>query len=232
MMAQPSFPPFSSSPSSPHHRHQSSLETVIDFTTEPPLSPHARQQAARKFHRIVDHFDNAVNLGAAAGVGVGSGYRRARLVRLTYDYALSPVSQDNFLRAFFRALELSMDNGEDDGNDNENDNGEDDGNDNENDNGEDDGNDNENDNENDNGIDTALDDQLQSKVFGFADYLFDNFFLPSRPDKSPFRSPIPVRDTDTSKSSQSIYPEDSPTVSRFSFCYSKTARRRRVRGNT
>ena len=207
-MAQPSFPPFSSSPSSPHHRHQSSLETVIDFTTEPPLSPHARQQAARKFHRIVDHFDNAVNLGAAAGVGVGSGYRRARLVRLTYDYALSPVSQDNFLRAFFRALELSMDNGEDDGNDNENDN------------------------ENDNGIDTALDDQLQSKVFGFADYLFDNFFLPSRPDKSPFRSPIPVRDTDTSKSSQSIYPEDSPTVSRFSFCYSKTARRRRVRGNT
>ncbi len=59
MMVQPSFPPFSSSPSSPHHRHQSSLETVIDFTTEPPLSPHARQRASRKFYRIVDKWFTA-----------------------------------------------------------------------------------------------------------------------------------------------------------------------------
>ena len=51
------------------------------------------------------------------------------------------------------------------------------------------GDNNENDNQDDNDIDIDLDDQLQSKVFGFADYLFDNFFLPSRPDNTAIRSP-------------------------------------------
>lgn len=41
------------------------------------------------------------------------GYNRSRLIRLTYDYARSPLSQDNFLRAFFGSLELSMDGEED-----------------------------------------------------------------------------------------------------------------------
>ena len=126
------------------------------MATGPPLGPDTRQQARRKFCRIVDHFDNVVNIGNAAGVGPEYSYRRARLVRLTYDHALSPVSQDNFLRAFFRSLELPMGNEDDNGTDNGVDNG--------------------------TGIN--LDEQLQFKVFGFADYLFDNFFLPSRPDKN------------------------------------------------
>ena len=157
------------------------------MATGPPLGPNARQQASSKFYRIVDHFDNVVD--------IGGGYRRSRLVRLTYDYALSPVSQDNFLRAFFRSLELSTGN------------------------------------EDDNGTDIDLDEQVQLKVFGFADYLFNNFFLPSRPDKTAvhFRS---SRDTDASESSQSVCPENSTAVSRLSFCHPKVARRRRVRGNT
>lgn len=66
------------------------------------------------------------------------GYNRTRLIRLTYDHARSPLSQDNFLRAFFASLELSMDG------------------------------------------DEALDQPIRSKLFGFADYLVNNFFLPCK----------------------------------------------------
>lgn len=119
------------SPSSPHHRHQASLESIIDFQTESPLSSAARNVARRRFYTITDHFE------AAADPGPRASYNRSRLIRLTYDYACSPISQDNFLRAFFGSLELPMDSDEDIGADG-----------------------------------------VESRFFGFADYLFDNFFLP------------------------------------------------------
>ena len=91
------------------------------------------------------------------------------------------------------------------------------------------GDNNENDNQDDNDIDIDLDDQLQSKVLALQITCSTTSFSPVGQTTLPFA--LPVRDTDASKSSQSVYPEDSTTVSRFSFCHSKAARRWRVRGN-
>lgn len=120
-------------PSSPHLRRQSSLESIIDFQAESPLSPGARDRARQRFYHIADHFETAAENGDNEPQ-----YNRSLLIRLTHDHARSPLSQDNFLRAFFSSLELSMDG------------------------------------------DEVLDEQIRSKFFGFADYLFDNFFLPRK----------------------------------------------------
>ncbi|KAI3326742.1 hypothetical protein HD806DRAFT_520481 [Xylariaceae sp. AK1471] len=96
---------------SPLHRYQSSLEGVIDFSAEAPLGINQRNNARRRFYRIVEHF------GADGPVGsVPPQYEPPRLVRCTYEYALSDESRDNFLRAFFRAMALSLV-GQDDDND-------------------------------------------------------------------------------------------------------------------
>ncbi|KAL2179716.1 uncharacterized protein P884DRAFT_267403 [Thermothelomyces heterothallicus CBS 202.75] len=110
------------SPSSPHYRHQSSLENIIKLQPEFPLSPDARDRSRRRFYHIVDHFEATAENGNSNrdnggndGGGGGSNkppYNRSRLIRLTYDHARSPLSQDNFLRAFFGSLELSMDGNE------------------------------------------------------------------------------------------------------------------------
>ncbi|KAI1768657.1 hypothetical protein GGR53DRAFT_346453 [Hypoxylon sp. FL1150] len=88
---------------SPLHRHQSSLEGIINFSAEPPLETAQRIVAKRRFYRIIEHFETSSNDGD------GSSYKRPQLVRFTYEYALSEESRDNLLRAFFRAMALSMD---------------------------------------------------------------------------------------------------------------------------
>ncbi|KAL7620219.1 hypothetical protein AAE478_009212 [Parahypoxylon ruwenzoriense] len=75
-------------------------------STEPPLGTDQRANAKRRFYRIVEHFDAGNN-------DDGNPYSRSRLIRYTYEYAISEVSQDNFLRAFFRAMALSIDEDED-----------------------------------------------------------------------------------------------------------------------
>ncbi|KAI0527764.1 hypothetical protein F5B22DRAFT_3173 [Xylaria bambusicola] len=88
---------------SPLHRHQSSLEGIIDFSAEEPLGIHQRNDARRRFYRIVEHF------GASGAIDrAPPKYEPPRLVRYTYEYALSEESRDNFLRAFFRAMTLSL----------------------------------------------------------------------------------------------------------------------------
>ncbi|TGJ83076.1 hypothetical protein E0Z10_g5688 [Xylaria hypoxylon] len=88
------------------HRHQSSLEGIIDFSTEPPLGTKQRSVAKDRFNRIVDYFntDDPSNR---------SPYGRSQLIRFTYQYALSEQSQDNLLRAFFQAMTLSLDDDDD-----------------------------------------------------------------------------------------------------------------------
>ncbi|KAI1111678.1 hypothetical protein F5Y14DRAFT_424437 [Nemania sp. NC0429] len=91
--------------SSPPHRHQSSLEGVIDFSAESPLEIHQRNSARRRFYRIVEHF----GAGDATDIdNVPLQYEPPRLVRYTYEYALSDESRDNFLSAFFRAMALPL----------------------------------------------------------------------------------------------------------------------------
>ncbi|KAK5635642.1 hypothetical protein RRF57_011354 [Xylaria bambusicola] len=83
------------------HRHQSSLEGVINFSAATPLSDGQRASARQRFYCITDHF------GAHNG-NQDTQYSAPRLVRLTYEHALSEPSRDNFLRAFFQAMVLSI----------------------------------------------------------------------------------------------------------------------------
>ncbi|KAK4248276.1 hypothetical protein C7999DRAFT_13812 [Corynascus novoguineensis] len=143
------------SPSSPHVRHQYSLESIIEFQSESPLSPSALDRARRRFYHIVDHFEAAANgnSGGDNGGNIGGDsprYNRSLPIRLTYDYARSPLSQDNFLRAFFGSLELPVDGQE------------------------------------------ALDERIGAKFFGFADYLFNKFFLPLKASARKTPQPSPV----------------------------------------
>lgn len=129
---------------SPHHRHQSSLEGVINFSSQPPLGTDRRAQARRRFYNIVNHF--GPNNAGGTSTGNSNQYNRPLLVRLTYEYARSEEARDNFLQVFFQSLELPLD-GE----------GED--------------------------IDLGnanLETDIRSTLFGFADYLLDNFFLPRK----------------------------------------------------
>ncbi|KAK7394090.1 hypothetical protein QQX98_013128 [Neonectria punicea] len=138
-------------PAAAHNRHRSSLEGIIDFSTQASLTPAQRLSAGRRFTQLVDHFD-VPNSGSIKG------YDRVKLVRLTYEYARSKESKDNFLRAFFEFAELPMNEDED--------------------------------------INIDLGDadrraRLRDSLFDFAEYLFENFFLPLKActKKTPQPSP-------------------------------------------
>jgi len=91
-----------------HHRHQASLESIINFSPPPLLSANQRNHASRRFYQIINHFDVTGDARPTRGT-----YNVPRLIRLTYEYALSEESRDLFLQAFFRALQLRLDDEED-----------------------------------------------------------------------------------------------------------------------
>ncbi|RTE73088.1 hypothetical protein BHE90_012487 [Fusarium euwallaceae] len=45
-------------PASALHRHQSSLEGILDFSSQPPLDPAHRASAKRRFDQIINHFES------------------------------------------------------------------------------------------------------------------------------------------------------------------------------
>ncbi|KAK0705604.1 hypothetical protein B0H67DRAFT_604372 [Lasiosphaeris hirsuta] len=136
----------------PSHRHQSFLEGVIDFSTAVRSFANAqeRDQAISRFHRIVGYFE------ALEPLARNGKYNRPALVRLTFDYARSPKSEEKFLGAFFRSLALGM---------------------------------------LDESVDLSDDSvvaDFREPLFGFADFLVNNFFLPLRAatNKTPQPSPV------------------------------------------
>ncbi|KAJ8126391.1 hypothetical protein O1611_g7245 [Lasiodiplodia mahajangana] len=83
----------------------SSLVGVIDIPEGLPLRTDQRSIATNKFHRIVDYFKiHDTDRGP---------YNRPRLVNLTHEYSLTEESRDNLLRAFFKAVALSVNHDED-----------------------------------------------------------------------------------------------------------------------
>jgi len=86
---------------SPHHRHKSSLEGVIDFSPSTErLEPDQHANAMRIFSQIINHYELLqTNCGP---------YKQITLVRLTYEYALSEISRANFLRYFFQYMAISI----------------------------------------------------------------------------------------------------------------------------
>ncbi|KAG8407060.1 hypothetical protein J3458_020555 [Metarhizium acridum] len=136
---------------SAHHRHQSSLEGIIDFSSSPPREDHDRTLAIEKFYHIIEHYENNPSTFSSGQ------YSRPKLLRLTYEYATSEKSKNNVLEAFFQAVGLSINQLNDIDFLNE---------------------------ETENG--------LLEKLIGFADYLFDNFFLPLKASTKKTSQPSPA----------------------------------------
>jgi hypothetical protein len=128
---------------SAHHRHQDSLERLLKFSPSPPLELNKSIQARDRFYEILQHYENTPSIPNGP-------YNRLKLLRTTYDYAISEKSKDNVLRAFFNAVGLSMD--EQDGL---------------------------------NFSTKEVEDEIFSKLVGFADFLIDNFFLPCKLSEAP-----------------------------------------------
>lgn len=74
----------------PYHRHQISLEGVIDFSAVPSLNPQERQLALHIFDQFIKHYEP---LQIQRGP-----YKRITLLRAAREYA---PSEDGFLRKFF-----------------------------------------------------------------------------------------------------------------------------------
>ncbi|TPX23658.1 hypothetical protein DIZ76_012993 [Coccidioides immitis] len=86
-------------PARAHHRHHASLEKIINFSAPEPLTADQRSQARDRFYAVINHF-------SATDRRVG--YSRPLLVRYTFEYARSELSQDIFLRAFFEFMNLGL----------------------------------------------------------------------------------------------------------------------------
>jgi hypothetical protein len=91
----------------PSHRHQSSLEGIIDLSEADPIFENEQQRALAidRFRRIIAHFEKSEQQPASQ---YGDGYNRPALVRLTFEYALSSDSQDKVLKGFFQSLAIGM----------------------------------------------------------------------------------------------------------------------------
>jgi hypothetical protein len=81
----------------PHHRHQSSLEGVLDFSPPQPLEPDQRNRATDIFNQIVAQYEPSQT--------DGKGFKRITLLRVTHD---SAISKDNFLICFFLFVEQEL----------------------------------------------------------------------------------------------------------------------------
>ncbi|GAB1312272.1 hypothetical protein MFIFM68171_02482 [Madurella fahalii] len=156
------------SPSQPSslHRHKPSLEGIIDLSSTVPLGPDQRAHARRKFYHIVQHFElEAMGTGDNRQItsnSRGNQYNRPLLVRLTYEQARSEESQDVFLCTFFCSVTLSLDVDH---------------------------------LARDRDVefeDKAIEADLRSALFGFAEYLIDNFFLPLKASTKKTPQPSPA----------------------------------------
>jgi len=85
-------------------QHQLALQGLINFCVPQPLFADAaeRARAIARFHRIVGHLESM------DCPGPGRPYNRPALVRLTFEYARSPESQDKFLAFFFQSVTVDM----------------------------------------------------------------------------------------------------------------------------
>ena len=85
----------------PHHRHQTSLEGVIDvLAPTQQLSPRQRDQATHIFDAVIQAYEPSQSNSGP--------YKQITLVRLTYEYARSELSRDNFLAFFFQHTQIPI----------------------------------------------------------------------------------------------------------------------------
>ncbi|ODH33668.1 hypothetical protein ACO22_03286 [Paracoccidioides brasiliensis] len=123
------------------HPHQASLEGIINVSASGPLIATQRARARRIFYSIVDSF------GPPPSNQRPSEYSRPLLVRYTYEFSRSELSQDTFLRAFFEFMKWDIAEADEA-------------------------------KFNINLENEAVKHELHTNLNLFADFLFDNFFLP------------------------------------------------------
>ncbi|KAH7326144.1 hypothetical protein B0I35DRAFT_126784 [Stachybotrys elegans] len=111
----------------PSLRQQTSFEGIID------------PSAHDRFEQIMTHFD-APNTSPSSP---RPEYSHVKLIRCTYNYALTLEAKGNLLRAFFKAVHLPLDQPID-------------------------------------MMDPAFEARLRQDIYDYADFLFNNFFLPMR----------------------------------------------------
>ncbi|KAL6353677.1 hypothetical protein LRP88_12990 [Fusarium phalaenopsidis] len=87
-------------PASALHRHQSSLEGIIDYSLRPSLSSAHRASASRRFYQLINHFDG--------DKGSNDKYDELKLVRYTYEFSISQESRDHFLYALFASAGIPI----------------------------------------------------------------------------------------------------------------------------
>jgi hypothetical protein len=81
-------------------RDTSSLEGVI-YPLTPAIEPSHRIRATEIFNQIIDYYEPSQTKTGR--------YKQITLFRLTYEYALSKVSRDNFLTHFLQAIKIQVD---------------------------------------------------------------------------------------------------------------------------
>ena len=91
-------PPLRNSPV-PYFCHQASLEGIIDFSPSTEPEPDQLANTQRIFNQIINHYEPSQTKNGP--------YKRITLVRLTYEYALSEISRNKFLKYFFDFVQIS-----------------------------------------------------------------------------------------------------------------------------
>ena len=86
----------------PHHRHQSSLEGVIDFSSPQSLEPDQRNRATNIFNQIMARYKPCQT--------EGKGYKQITLLRVAHE---AVISRDNFLSCYFLFVEKDLCQGKD-----------------------------------------------------------------------------------------------------------------------
>ena len=81
------------------HRHRATLENIINFSAPEPLTADQHSQARDRFYAVINHF---------SATETRDKYSRPLLVRYTFEYARSELSQDIFLRVFFEFMNLGL----------------------------------------------------------------------------------------------------------------------------
>lgn len=76
------------------------LEGIINRPQ--PLTADQRARAQRRFYDVISHFD------AANTSSIRAGNRHSQLVRYTYEYSRSKLSQDTFIRTFFAFMKVDV----------------------------------------------------------------------------------------------------------------------------
>ena len=90
---------------SPDHRHQSSLENVINFS--PRAAAHFTDDNARD-HAQTLFFTLLQRLDASHNKRLSTPYRRLEMVRRIHQFSRTQQSKDTFLRSFLSNVEIDI----------------------------------------------------------------------------------------------------------------------------